>query len=90
MFCNQMGHLILITYMLPTFHLQSYNLHTNPATYLDVLPIYQPIHLPITYLPTYLHIHPPITYLCMKYLFIYLPTHPPPNHYLPIYLSTHL
>jgi hypothetical protein len=45
MFSNQMGLFMPITYLPPTAHLQSYNLHTNPPTYLpitylDVLPIY--------------------------------------------------
>jgi hypothetical protein len=55
MFFNQMGHLMLITYLLPTTHLRP----TYPPTYLYVKPIYQPAHLsyPSIYLnvlPTYL------------------------------------
>jgi len=36
MFFSQMGHLMPITYLLPTFHLQFYNLLT-----------YSPTHLPL-------------------------------------------
>jgi hypothetical protein len=32
MFSTQMGHLMLITYLLPTFHLQFYDLPTYPPT----------------------------------------------------------
>jgi hypothetical protein len=53
MFSNQMGHLMPITYLLPTFHLQFYNLPT-------CLPTYPPTYnLPTYYLPTYLPTHPP-------------------------------
>jgi hypothetical protein len=44
---SQMGHIMPITYLLPTSHLQLTTylptyLPTNPPTYLNVLPIYQP------------------------------------------------
>jgi hypothetical protein len=86
MFFSQMGHLMPITYLLPTSHLQFYNL----PTYLNVLPTYQPTHLPKcdTYLlptrpPTYLHIYYLPTYIPTTYIPTYLDV-------LPTYLFTHL
>jgi len=99
-----MGHLMPITYLPPTSHLQSYYLPTNPPThlltysptYMDVLPTY-----PNTYLHTcimYLHTHPP-TYIYTYYLPAhatypptYLPmnTHPPISYNLPIFIPHNL
>jgi hypothetical protein len=85
MFSSEMGHLMFITYLPPTSHLQSYNLPTNPPTYLDVapptnpptyldvIPTHPPTHLPTYYLhTTYLH-----TFLlrCITYLLAYPPTY---------------
>jgi hypothetical protein len=50
-------------YILPTSHLQSYNLPTYQPTYLDVIPTYPPMHPPTYYLPTYFDVLPPCTYL---------------------------
>jgi hypothetical protein len=90
MFFGEMWHFILITYLPPTSHLQSYNLPTNPPTYLDVAP---PTNPP-TYLdviPTYPPTHPP-TYLHITYiLFIYVPSYLDVLiMYLLTYLPTHL
>ncbi len=61
MFSNQMGHLLPITYLCLTSHLQSY-----------YLPTYQPTTHLLKCTP-YLLVHPPITYLHINYL----PTNPP-------------
>jgi hypothetical protein len=71
MFSNQMGHLMPITYLPPPTFLQPTYLPPTilQPTYLDVVPTYQPAHVPRcnTYVPihppTYLAIHPPTTYL---------------------------
>jgi hypothetical protein len=61
MLSNQMGHLMPITYLIPTSH---YNfiayLPTRLLKCITSLPTYLPIHPPITYLnalPTYLFTH---------------------------------
>jgi hypothetical protein len=67
---SQMGHIMPITYLLPTSHLQFYNLPTYPPTYLDVIPTYYlPTHL-LIYLPTYPPTHPPTYLLQPTYLII--------------------
>ncbi len=102
MFFNQIGHLMPITYLLLTSHLQftnylptqMYYLFTNPPTYLNVIPTYLPAYPPtynllkcIIYLPTYLPTYPP-THLhgCTTYL----PSHTPIYiHVLRTYTPTH-
>jgi len=76
MFFNQMGHLMPITYLFPTSHLQFYNLPTylptHPPTYMDVPLTFSHMYYVLTYPPTCLPI----------YLPTYLPTRPldtPPN-----------
>jgi len=78
MFSSQMKNLMPITYLPPTSHLQSYNLHTYLPThppiiylhnYLPYLPTHPPTHLPRC--TSYLSIHPPITYLHINYPFTY-------------------
>ncbi len=81
MFLKQMGHLMSITYLFPTSHLQSYNLPTNLP--IDILRCntYLTTHIIHTYLPK-----------CFAYLYLLtsLSTHLYPTYTLITYLSTHL
>jgi hypothetical protein len=79
---------MFIAYLPPTSHLQSYNLPTNPPTYLDVILTYPPTYLDV--LLTYLHIYILPTFLptCLPttYFRTSPPTYPPTYLLQPTYL----